>query len=140
MEAPTKLRCTVSLDRARLNTPKMVEWIKSVPWDAWQTEDQIKRSLHNSSVFGAYLIPAGEQVGFASVLSDGAAYSIITHTHIALLYRGKGLGRALMQAVVGHNSVAKTICVVQTRVPEFYSPFGFVPIGGTVMSRKPTGL
>lgn len=131
---------TISLTRARLELPKIVEWVRSSYWGGWQSEEQIRRAIHNSTVFGAYSITTGAQLGFARVVSDHSSNSMITDVYVEDVHRRQGIGRRLMATVVEHASVAKTICVIRTRVPEFYSRFNFVPIGGDAMQRIPTGL
>lgn len=132
----------VTHTRALLDTAKMAGWIRGSYWGEWQTEAQITRALHNSTVFGLLLrSPVLEQVGFASIVSDHAAFSAITAVYVDEPHRGTGLGKVLMESVVAHPSVAKTICVLTTRVPAFYAKFGFVACGtdgaATWMKRGP---
>ncbi len=126
----------VTLRRESQDVPKMVGWIGRTAAGAWQTEEQIGRAIHNSMIFALCVRDLG-QVGLARVVSDHASFSAITDVFIEEEYRGRGWGRVLMQAVVDHNSVGKTLCVLTTRIPEYYAKFGFVCCGGSWMMRQP---
>lgn len=108
-----------------MDLSKMAGWVRSTPQGEWQSEKQATQALHNSTLFGLFLRGSDEQIGFASVVSDHNAFSAITNVFIADGYRRIGMGRMLMKTVVAHPSVARTICVLQTRVPQFYAHFGF---------------
>lgn len=116
--------------RDLLNQEQMIEWIRGAYWGEWMTDSQVAKSLKNSTLFGLFLrTPELEQIGFASMISDHAAVTAITGVYVDEKYRGQGYGRFLMDKVCGHNSVARCITVLSTRVPEFYAKFGFAEHG-----------
>ena len=137
------MRCYVSVNRHRISFDRVSTWILSSYWGKWQTEAQVKKALQNSTVFGLYILKRGEPEpifgGFARVISDNAAVSVISDVYIDEPYRGMGFGRALMESVVAHPSVARTICVLATREGAgFYEKFGFGPMVGNALQRSPT--
>jgi len=129
----------VSLNRALLNLPLVTSWIQSSYWGSWQTEEQIKKAVHNSMCFGLYARAGNTQMGFARVVSDHAANSMLTDMFIAEEYRGQGYGKILLDAVVAHPSVARTICILACRPDryEFYKRAGFAIAPVELLKRNP---
>ena len=125
----------VSTDDAYLNVPWVVLQIKGAYWGGWRSPELIERSLKNSLCFGLYFRDAGEpgtgpgrnvQVGFARVVGDETTVSWICDVVIDERYQHSGLGRFLMDALLAHPAVAKTVCILRTRDRhEFYRKFGF---------------
>lgn len=133
-------RYYISKTRQLLDEDQMVAWIRGAYWGQWLTEERIRSSFRNSAIIGVFDRSGSEprQVGFIRMLSDCASVSVITDLYVDEAVRGQGLGRMLMDYAVNHSMIAKTICVLRTRVPEFYVKWNFVPIGGDVMQRAPT--
>lgn len=136
------VRPFVTPDRHHIDPDKIVRWIlEECYWGAGKTETQIRNALKNSTIFGLYALSDQPmiQVGFARVISDHHTTSVITDCFVDKKYRGLGFGRALMEAVTAHPSVARTICVLATReAAGFYVKFGFRDVVGTCMQRNPT--
>ncbi len=141
----------ISHSRDRFDTTRAVGWMLESYWTHWQTPGQICRALKNSIVIGAYHVATGAAaldikpvnpllVGFARVVSDHAANSMLTELYVDERHRRRGVGRLLMEAVTQHDSVRPTLCVLGARrhLHNFYAEFGFVPYGGDVMVRNPT--
>lgn len=119
-------------------------------------------SLHNSFCFGVYnntrVRVAGpvtigqnfhhvsktrfedkiEQIGFARVLTDKSRFSCINDVVIEKKYRGHGLGRKLMEAILAHPDVKNTVCILGTKdAARFYEQFRFGPVPAYCMQRDP---
>ena len=136
-------RIYVSCSRQRLDFDKIVAWTLESYWGHQRTEAQIRASLQNSTVFGVFKIEATDrrltQVGFARIISDHWTSSMITDVYVDEAFRGQGFGRALMEAVVEHPSVARTLCILGTRdAAGFYRKFGFFDTFSQTMQRNPT--
>ena len=69
-------------------------------WAAGVPRDVFERSIAGSMVFGMYR--GEEQVGFARVVSDGATFAWIGDVFVRDEFRGKGLGKWLMETIVSH--------------------------------------
>lgn len=144
---------SISTDPAKLDVAWIVHSVLGSYWGSWLNSGQIRAALHESLVFGAYLpqtvktdggsiIESGErQIGFVRVLTDGAIFSSVCDVFTDEAHRNRGVGSALMRAVVEHPSVAGTICILAARPEAFdwYSKFGFVLIdrGSGIMQRQP---
>lgn len=99
------------------------------------TDEQIAQAVWRSLCF--WVIRDGQALGFARVITDHATFSFVTDVFVIEQERGKGLGRQLMQAVVDHPSVGRTISILDTRSAEgLYTRFGYVR-NRTIMQREP---
>jgi GNAT superfamily N-acetyltransferase len=128
-------------DHACLDREWIVQAIRAEYWGAWMNATQINRAIDRSLCFGIYkrgVVPY--QVGFARVVTDGAAFSSVTDVVIREAWRGKGLGSLLMQAIVIHPDVRDTICILGTRnADRFFQRFGFLR-NRPIMQRDPNPI
>lgn len=63
--------------------------------------DQIVWSALAGSQFGTMAIADGQAIGFARVTGDGATVFYVEDLIVMRAHRGKGVGAAILQAVVG---------------------------------------
>jgi ribosomal protein S18 acetylase RimI-like enzyme len=69
-------------------------WAEDIP------RDLLARAVANSIPFSVKL--GAEQVGFARVITDRATFAYLSDVYILEAYRGRGLARRLMDAVMAH--------------------------------------
>ena len=111
-------------------------------WATRRTQEQVRRLLKSSGVtVGVVDTDTGALAGFARVLTDfvfrAHIYDVIVHEK----YRGRGVSRLLMDAVVGHprlKDVEKFELTCQEDLIPLYTKWGF-EVGGdglNFMSRK----
>lgn len=96
-------------------------------WALGRSREMVERSVANSLCFSAF--DAARQVGFARVVTDQATFAWVCDVFVDDDRRGQGIGRKLMAAVTDDPRLAglkRTVLV--TSSPDFYAPFGFVPI------------
>jgi len=91
----------ISTDKKRLDLAlvhdflaKESYWAKDVPFEV------MKKSIDNALCFGVY--HRNRQIGFARVITDFATTAYVGDVFIIKPYRGKGLGKRLMEAIVNH--------------------------------------
>lgn len=91
----------ISTDKKRLDLAMIHDflanqsyWAKDIPFEV------MKRSIENALCFGVY--HQGRQVGFARVVTDYATTAYIGDVFIIGPYRGRGLGKRLVKAIVDH--------------------------------------
>src|SRR5262245_42256434 len=60
----------------------------------------VERSIHHSLCFG--VLASGRQVGFARVISDYATVAYLGDVFVVQEFRGRGLGKWLMECVMSH--------------------------------------
>lgn len=130
----------VSNETNEADLPWLCEHLKATYWGEWLNDQQIRRALENSLLFWVHEYE-GEMVtpvGFARVVTDHHIFSSITDVYVAEPYRKQGYGRKLMEAMLAHPSIARTICILGSRdAVEFYRKFGFSEAEITVMTRNP---
>jgi GNAT superfamily N-acetyltransferase len=91
----------ISTDKSKLNVDVIHRylceesyWAKGIP------RDVVERSIVNSICFGMY--DKEQQIGFARVISDKATFAYLADVFILPAYRGKNLGKWLMQTIHEH--------------------------------------
>ena len=72
-------------------------WAKGIP------KHIVEKSIANSLCFGLFY--NDEQVGFARLITDKATFAYLADVFIIEAYRGKGLGKWLMQVIQSHPDV-----------------------------------
>lgn len=90
----------VSTDPARLDIGMIHGFLAESYWAESIPRPIVERSIAHSLCFGAY----GEsgQVGFARVISDHATYAYIADVFVLPSFRGHGIGKLLMSAIISH--------------------------------------
>ena len=69
-------------------------------WASERTIEQTLTAIENSICFGVY--DGDRQIGFARVVSDKATFAYLGDVFIIEEYRGRGLSKMLMQAIIEH--------------------------------------
>jgi GNAT superfamily N-acetyltransferase len=69
-------------------------------WANRRTREQTEKAIENSICFGLY--DGEKQIGFARVVSDRATFAYLGDVFVLKEYRGRGLSKMLMEAVVSH--------------------------------------
>ena len=93
----------VSTDPAQLDVDAIHAFLTQSYWAQGIPKDIVVCSLQNSLCFGVY--DGDRQIGFARVISDLATYAYIGDVYILEEYRGQGLGKWLMECVIGHPAL-----------------------------------
>jgi GNAT superfamily N-acetyltransferase len=97
-------------------------------WAANRTVEQTRRAIENSICFGMFY--GRRQIGFARVVTDRATFAYLGDVFILTEYRGGGLSKRLMRAVVDHPELqGLRRWVLATRDAHgLYSQFGFTEL------------
>ncbi|PZR52294.1 GNAT family N-acetyltransferase [Xylanimonas oleitrophica] len=89
-----------SADPARLDHPRVHELLTSYAfWAADRTRAVQEAVIAGSRNYGVYS-EAGEQVGYARVVTDAVTFAWLADVVVDLAHRGRGLGHALVAGVV----------------------------------------
>jgi GNAT superfamily N-acetyltransferase len=118
----------ISTDRSRLD-PDLVH--RFLTREFWDTEgvprEVVERSIEASLCFGVY--DGEQQIGFARVITDRATFAFICDDFIVESHRGRGLGKWLMQCILGHPGLQRLRRIMLvTRDPRLYVKAGFTPL------------
>lgn len=90
----------ISTDVAKIDVGAVHDFLSGSYWAHGVPREAVARSIVNSLCFGIY--HGREQAGFARIISDYATFAYIADVFVAEKYRGHGLGKALMAAIMSH--------------------------------------
>jgi GNAT superfamily N-acetyltransferase len=120
---------TVSDDPARLDVDAIHDYLSRHSYWAQEIPREIvARSLENSLCFGLY--EGSRQIGLARMVTDRATFAYLCDVYVLPDYRGKGLGKWLMECVLEHPDLAglRRMQLVTRDAHEIYRAFGFTEL------------
>lgn len=91
---------TISTDSSRLDVDAITNMLTRAYWAKGRPRERTERALANSLVFGIY--EGDRQIGIARIVSDYAVFAYLCDVFIHEDYRGRGLGKWLMETVKSH--------------------------------------
>jgi GNAT superfamily N-acetyltransferase len=95
----------ISTARERLDVERVHRFLSTEAyWSPGVSRETVERSIAGSLPFGVYT-GDGEQVGFARVVTDYATFAWIADVYIEAEHRGHGLGKRLVEAIMGHDEL-----------------------------------
>ncbi|MBZ4415856.1 GNAT family N-acetyltransferase [Myxococcus sp. RHSTA-1-4] len=120
----------ISTDRARVDVEVVHRFLQSSYWAAGIPLELVRRAVENSLPFGLYRLGTGEQVGFARVVTDFATFAYLADVFIAEAVRGQGLGRWLVETLVGHPELQglRRWLLATRDAHSLYAQQGFTPL------------
>ena len=125
----TRDEFTISTDRARLQKEVIFEFLSQESyWAKTRTREQTETAIDNSLPFGLYCGP--RQIGFARVVSDFAVFAYLGDVFVLEEFRGRGLGRWLVQTAIEHpelKGLRRWVLATQD-AHTLYENFGFGPL------------
>jgi GNAT superfamily N-acetyltransferase len=116
----------ISTDPARLDLDLIHRYLSAESyWARGIAREVVERACVHSLCFGLYT--AGQQAGFARVVTDYATYAYLNDVFVLEAYRGRGLGAWLMETVVAHPALQGLLRFsLATRDAQgFYERFGW---------------
>lgn len=98
-------------------------WAKGIP------KSVLKKALMHSLCFGV-LSQTNELVGFGRMITDRATYAYLADVFIVDEYRGRGLSKFLMNAIVDHPDLQglRRMVLATRDAHGLYAQFGFRPV------------
>ena len=117
-------------DRAKLDAVTIHRYLSEESyWAKGITLEIVQRSLDHSLCIGVYL-SAGKQVGLARVVTDYATFGWLCDVFVLPSYRGAGLGKALVTAVLSHPGLQtlRRVALGTLDAHALYAQFGFTPL------------
>ena len=115
----------ISTDQARLDIDVIHGFLQTSYWAQSRRRSVVERSIKNSLCFGVYV--GGQQVAFARVVSDRAVFAYLMDVFVVPEYRGRGISKALMHAVLDHPDLQNLrVFLLGTQDAHgLYKQFGF---------------
>jgi GNAT superfamily N-acetyltransferase len=118
----------VSCDPAQLDQALVARFLGDSYWAQGIPLQTVQRSIAGSLCFA--LLDGGRQVGFARVISDRATIAYLADVFVLPEYRGRGLGKWLVECVLAHPQLQglRRWILVTRDAHELYRRFGFKPL------------
>lgn len=130
---------TVSTNKARLDINLIHDFLSNRSyWAKGRSLEDVKKSVENSICFGLY-DRQDRTIGFTRVLTDGVAFAYLLDVFILEPYRGRGLGKYLLEHVLYHSDIQAKVWMLGTAdAHRFYERFGFQSLesGNRYMTRR----
>ena len=118
----------ISTDQARLDIDVIHGFLRTSYWAEGRRRSVVDRAIRNSLCFGVYA--GGRQVAFARVVSDRAVFAYMMDVFVIPEYRGRGISKVLMRAVLDHPDLQnlRTFLLATHDAHGLYEQFGFRPL------------
>lgn len=111
-------------DTTRIKLDEVCSLLRQSHWAKNRPKKVIAKTIETSLCFAIY--HKDIQIGFARVVSDYAVYSLILDVIIDEKYRGRGLGKRLIDFIRTHPTIKDTSKVLWTKYAEkLYLKCGF---------------
>ena len=121
---------TVSTDPERLDMDLIHRTLSTESyWAAGRSFDQVARAFTHSLPFGLYAADDG-LAGWARVVTDHATFAYLADVWVLDAYRGQGLSKFLMSAIMAHPDLQdlRRWTLFTRDAQGLYQQFGFTPI------------
>jgi len=119
----------VSTDPAALDLDAVHDFLANRSyWSAGISRERLAAAIERSIPFGVY--HDGRQVGFTRVITDGSTIAYIADVYVDEAYRGRGLSKLLMEAVMAHPELQhlKRWILGTKDAHSLYARYGFKPL------------
>lgn len=116
-------------DKSKLDVKKIHEFLTSESkWAKGISLETVAQSIENSICIGAYV--EGVQVGFSRIITDHATFANLVDVIVWPEFRGKGISKKLMNAVLNHDSVkgVRRFTLATSDAHGLYEKFGFTAL------------
>ncbi len=117
---------TIDTDKELLDLDAIQKFlVEDSYWARERTLEQTRTAIENSICFGVY--HNGQQIGFARVVSDLATFAYVGDVYVIDEFRGRGISKRLMEAVIAHPDLqGLRRWVLATRdAHSLYEKYGF---------------
>lgn len=119
----------ITTDKTKMDVVAIHDFLsKHSGWSDNIPIDRVKTSIDNSLNFG--LFHKDKQIGFARVISDFSTIAYLGDVYVLDDYRGQGLSKRLMDAVMGHPNLQglRRWILLTATADWLYDKYGFVKI------------
>jgi GNAT superfamily N-acetyltransferase len=115
----------ISTDPAKFDRDAIHAYLVRAYWCEGIPRETMERAIANSLCFALFRGKA--QIGFARVITDSATYAYLCDVYVLEDYRGKGLGKWLMECVMAHPALQglRRFSLATRDAHGLYRQFGF---------------
>ena len=121
----------ISTDPARLDLQAVHAYLSRAYWSEGIPIDTVAKAIEGSLCFG--LFDGARQIGLARVITDKATFAYLCDVYVLEEYRGQGLGKWLMDAVLLHPDLQnlRRFMLLTRDAHGLYEQFGFTTVTQT---------
>jgi GNAT superfamily N-acetyltransferase len=125
---------TISDDPIKLDRDAIWAFVSTAYWARTRTREQHERAIDHSLCLGVY--DGKRQIGFARIITDYAITAHIADVYLLEPYRGRGLSKWLVQAILDHPELrmVRRFTLNTDDAHGLYAQFGFAAL------RKPVAM
>jgi len=119
---------TITTDKTKMDIPVIHSYITGSYWAEGIPFETVAKAIEGSLCFGVF--HGVKQVGVARVITDAATFAYLCDVFIDESYRGRGLGKWLMETILGHESLQglRRFALTTKDAHGLYSQYGFAPL------------
>jgi ribosomal protein S18 acetylase RimI-like enzyme len=115
----------ISTDTERVDVDAVHAYLTRSYWAEGIPKEVVAKAIANSLCFS--LFDRDAQIGFARVVTDRATFAYLCDVYVLEDYRGRGLGKRLIDEVTRHPDLAgvRRFVLVTRDAQSLYEPFAF---------------
>jgi N-acetylglutamate synthase-like GNAT family acetyltransferase len=119
---------TISTDKSKIDIDYVHRFLSQSYWSPGVSLRIVKKAMQGSMCFGTY--DNDKQVGYARVITDKATFAYIADVFIDESYRGRGLGKWLVEIILAHPDLQglRRIILTTKDAHTLYEKCGFISI------------
>jgi N-acetylglutamate synthase-like GNAT family acetyltransferase len=124
----------ISTDKDRLDIQKVHEEVAATYWGKGRSMEETMMTIEKSICFGMYN-EKEEQMAYARMMTDGLIFTYIMDVIVFDPYKGKGLGKRLVEHILNRQDVkmVNTVALKTMDAHSFYENLGFKRVGDSEM-------
>ena len=128
----------ISDDKGKMKIDAVRGLLQQSYWANDRDDEDIKTSIENSVCFGVYLKENNRQIGLARVITDFVTVFYLSDIIVDSDFRGMGIGKALVRAIVNDMRFKDLRGVLVTKDAHgLYRQFGFSETNDWYMGKEP---
>ena len=114
----------ISTDKDEISADFVYNYLRRSYQSKSRNYQEIRKSIENSQCYG--LFHGSKQIGFARIVSDLSTIYMLSDVFIIESYRGRGLGKWLMECIVNSPELKNLIGLLATKNAQgLYRKYGF---------------
>lgn len=115
----------ITTDPQKLDLDAIHAYLRRSFWAEGIPKETVAKAIANSLSFG--LFDGSEQIGLARVITDRATFAYLCDVYVLEAYRGRGLGKWLIETVMAHPDLQglRRFQLVTRDAHGLYSRHGF---------------
>lgn len=127
----------ISDNKALLDKETIVAFLSRSYWANARPVEKTLQAIENSLCIGVY--ENQRQIGFARIVTDGVTVYYLCDVYIDEDYRGKGIGRKLIETIINREDLIELQGILGTKDAHgLYSKYGFIVDTERFMRRRPS--